>query len=73
VLGGTGRLYGGVVGAIVYMIAHDQLSGMNPQYWYFWIGLMLVGVVLFLPNGILGGLTSIANLGLAVRRSREAT
>ena len=29
---------------------------MNPQYWYFWIGLLLVGVVLFLPNGILGGL-----------------
>lgn len=56
VLGGAGRLYGGIVGAIVFMVARDQLSGMNPQYWYFWIGLMLIGVVLFLPNGILGGL-----------------
>ena len=28
---------------------------MNPQYWYFWIGLMLIGVVLFLPSGVLGG------------------
>ena len=56
VIGGTGRLYGGVVGAIVYMVARDRLSGMNPQYWYFWIGLMLIGVVLFLPEGILGGL-----------------
>jgi branched-chain amino acid transport system permease protein len=56
VIGGTGRLYGGVVGAIVYMVARDQLSGINPQYWYFWIGLMLIGVVLFLPAGILGGL-----------------
>src|SRR5271170_7664454 len=55
-LGGTGRLYGGIVGAIVFMIARDQLADMNPQYWYFWIGLLLVGVVLFLPNGILGGL-----------------
>jgi branched-chain amino acid transport system permease protein len=55
-LGGTGRLYGGIVGAIVFMIARDQLSDVNPQYWYFWIGLLLVGVVLFLPNGILGGL-----------------
>ncbi len=53
VIGGTGRLYGGIVGAIVYMTARDRLSGMNPQYWYFWIGLMLIGVVLFLPNGIL--------------------
>jgi len=56
VIGGTGRLYGGIIGAIVYMVARDRLSGMNPQYWYFWIGLMLIGVVLFLPNGILGGL-----------------
>jgi len=56
VIGGAGRLYGGVVGAIVYLVARDRLSGMNPQYWYFWIGLMLIGVVLFLPTGILGGL-----------------
>ncbi|HET7882580.1 MAG TPA: branched-chain amino acid ABC transporter permease [Acetobacteraceae bacterium] len=56
VIGGTGRLYGGIVGAIVYLLARDQLSGMNPQFWYFWIGLMLIGVVLFLPDGILGGL-----------------
>lgn len=56
VIGGTGRLYGGVVGAIVYMVAKDRLSGMNPQYWYFWIGLLLIAVVLFLPEGILGSL-----------------
>ena len=56
ILGGAGRLYGGIVGAIIYMVARDQLSGINPQYWYFWIGLLLVAVVMFLPNGILGGL-----------------
>jgi branched-chain amino acid transport system permease protein len=56
ILGGAGRLYGGIVGAIVYMVARDQFSGINPQYWYFWIGLLLVAVVIFLPNGILGGL-----------------
>jgi len=55
ILGGAGRLYGGIVGAILYMVARDQFSGMNPQYWYFWIGLLLVGVVMFLPNGVLGG------------------
>jgi branched-chain amino acid transport system permease protein len=58
VLGGTGRLYGGIVGAVVYMVARDRLSGINPQYWYFWIGLMLIAVVLFLPNGVLGGLAT---------------
>jgi branched-chain amino acid transport system permease protein len=62
-LGGTGRLYGGIVGAIVFMVARDQLADMNPQYWYFWIGLLLVGVVLFLPNGILGGLARLLPRG----------
>jgi branched-chain amino acid transport system permease protein len=56
ILGGAGRLYGGIIGAIIYMVARDQFSGINPQYWYFWIGLLLVVVVMFLPNGILGGI-----------------
>jgi branched-chain amino acid transport system permease protein len=56
ILGGAGRLYGGLVGAIIFMVARDQFSGINPQYWYFPIGALLVAVVIFLPNGILGGL-----------------
>ncbi|HTF16064.1 MAG TPA: branched-chain amino acid ABC transporter permease [Burkholderiales bacterium] len=59
ILGGAGRLYGGIVGAIIYMVARDQFSGINPQFWYFWIGLLLVVVVMFLPNGILGGLSAL--------------
>lgn len=57
ILGGTGQLYGAILGALIFLIARDQLSGLNPQYWYFWIGLLLMAVVLFLPDGILGGLT----------------
>jgi branched-chain amino acid transport system permease protein len=37
------------------MVARDQFSGIAPQYWYFWIGLLLIAVVLVMPNGILGG------------------
>ena len=59
ILGGAGRLYGGLIGAIIYMVARDQFSGLNPQYWYFWIGLLLVTVVMFLPNGILGGISAL--------------
>jgi branched-chain amino acid transport system permease protein len=59
ILGGAGRLYGGIIGALIYMVARDQFSGINPQYWYFWIGLLLVGVVMFLPNGILGGISAL--------------
>jgi branched-chain amino acid transport system permease protein len=57
ILGGAGRLYGGIIGAVIYMVARDQFSGVSPQYWYFWIGLVLVAVVMFLPNGILGGVS----------------
>ena len=61
ILGGTGQLYGGLIGAAVYMIARDQFSGLNPQYWYFWIGLILIAVVVLLPGGILGGLSRLAS------------
>jgi branched-chain amino acid transport system permease protein len=61
VLGGAGRLYGGLVGAVIYMVARDQFSGIAPQYWYFWIGLLLVAVVTLLPNGILGGLAKLSS------------
>jgi len=60
IIGGAGRLYGGLIGAIVYMVARDRFSGLNPQYWYFWIGLLLIAVVMLLPNGILGGLAVLA-------------
>jgi branched-chain amino acid transport system permease protein len=60
ILGGTGQLYGGIVGAIIFLLARDRLAGMNPQYWYFWIGLLLMFVVLFMPKGILGGLSRLA-------------
>src|SRR5262245_42085439 len=59
VLGGAGRLYGGLVGTAIFMVARDRFSGINPQYWYFWIGLLLVTVVMALPSGILGGLARI--------------
>ena len=49
ILGGAGRLYGGLIGAIIFLVARDQFSGINPQYWYFPIGILLIAVVLLLP------------------------
>jgi branched-chain amino acid transport system permease protein len=60
VLGGAGQLYGGIIGALIFMVARDQFSGINPQLWYFPIGIMLVAVVMFLPGGILGGIRKLA-------------
>ena len=56
VLGGAGRLYGGLVGATVFMVAHHYLSDLNPVYWQFWLGLLLVVVVLYGRGGILGAI-----------------
>ncbi len=46
VIGGVGWLYGGVAGAVVFKIIQDQLSAVTPQYWMFWIGLLLVILVM---------------------------
>jgi len=46
IIGGAGYLYGGLIGAIVFKIMQDYLSALTPQYWPFWIGLVLVVIVL---------------------------
>ena len=55
VLGGTGRLYGALVGAAVVHDAQDYLSNLNAVYWQFWLGLLLVVIVLFARGGLIGG------------------
>ena len=56
VLGGAGHLYGGIVGAALFMILQDQLSSLSAVYWQFWLGLLLVIIVLFARGGVLGAL-----------------
>lgn len=54
VLGGTGWLYGGLVGAAFFLVAQHLLSGANPVYWQFWLGLLLILAVYFAPGGLAG-------------------
>jgi branched-chain amino acid transport system permease protein len=54
IIGGVGRLYGAFIGVPLYMIAQDRFSTIEPVYWYFWIGLLMVAVVLFARGGVLG-------------------
>jgi len=54
IIGGVGRLYGAFVGVPLYMIAQDRFSEVEPVYWYFWIGLLMVLVVVFARGGIFG-------------------
>src|SRR5258708_10101394 len=46
VIGGTGYLYGGLIGALVFRMLQEVFSTITPQYWQFWIGLVLVIIVL---------------------------
>lgn len=46
VIGGAGWLYGGIIGALVFKVLQDWLSWMTPQYWHFWVGLILLIIVL---------------------------
>jgi branched-chain amino acid transport system permease protein len=69
VIGGTGYLYGGLIGAVAFRMLQEFFSTITPQYWQFWIGLVLVVIVmvgrarlhrcaLFVPNlviRLLGG------------------
>jgi branched-chain amino acid transport system permease protein len=55
VLGGAGYLYGAVVGAATFMVLQDYLSNLSAVYWQFWLGLVLVLLVLFARGGLIGG------------------
>jgi len=46
IIGGTGYLYGGLVGALIYRLLQNYLSDLTARYWQFWIGLLLVAIVL---------------------------
>jgi len=50
------------------MVAHHYLSDLNPVYWQFWLGLLLVVVVLYARGGILGAIEQLRG-----RRQGERT
>lgn len=62
VLGGAGTLYGAILGAVAFTIAHHLLSELNPQYWQFWMGILLIAIVLFAKGGIMGSLERLKGL-----------
>lgn len=67
ILGGTGFLYGGFVGAAAFLLFRDVVASASPQYWYFWMGLALVIVVLLGRNGLVGILVETRALARRLR------
>lgn len=59
VIGGAGYLYGGIIGALVFKILQDWLSWLTPQYWHFWVGLILLIIVLIGRDRITNGVAAV--------------
>ncbi len=53
ILGGTGRLYGAVIGTVIFMWVHHTAAANDPFNWLFVIGAMVLAVVFFLPTGLI--------------------
>jgi branched-chain amino acid transport system permease protein len=52
ILGGVGRLYGGLVGAVVFLLLEEILVA-HTIHWTLALGALLLAVVLLAPNGVL--------------------
>jgi branched-chain amino acid transport system permease protein len=51
IIGGIGHRWGGVLGAIIWLILEEWLKQLT-QYWHLPLGLMLIGVALYFPQGL---------------------
>jgi branched-chain amino acid transport system permease protein len=58
-LGGLGRLHGAIIGAIVFLLIEEWLSGIT-EHWKMIFGPFLVLVVLFARGGLIGAWERIA-------------
>ncbi len=53
ILGGTRKLYGAFIGAAIYYLVQDSTAKINPHFWEFIVGGMLIITVLFLEGGLM--------------------
>lgn len=59
IIGGVGYLYGGLIGAVTFKLMQDFIATLTPQYWHFWIGLILVVIVMIGRDRISAALQSV--------------
>ena len=53
VLGGFANFFGPLIGAFAFVFLKSELMGMT-QYWRFWLGAILVLIVVLFPRGLVG-------------------
>ena len=54
IFGGTGQLYGPILGAAIFTYIEEVLITVFPYYYMLLFGIILIVVILFLPNGLVG-------------------
>jgi branched-chain amino acid transport system permease protein len=54
IFGGIGPLYGPVLGAAIFALLEEVLITKFPYYYMLLFGIILIGVIVFLPNGLVG-------------------
>lgn len=59
-VGGRATLFGAVIGAVITNYAKSMFSEAYPDWWPILLGAMFIGVVLFMPKGIVGTLRDFA-------------
>ena len=60
VLGGAGHLWGALGGAIIFMIFEHIVAAANPFHWMTLVGLLLIGIVVFAPKGLIEPVLALA-------------
>jgi branched-chain amino acid transport system permease protein len=55
--GGTGTVFGPVVGAFVLSVANEVIGSRLLYTWLLMLGVILLVVVVFLPRGIIGSIS----------------
>ena len=53
IIGGVGRLFGPVIGALVFVGLEHFLGGVS-DYWHIYLGIILLLIVLFSKTGVIG-------------------
>ncbi len=71
-LGGRGRLYGAVIGALIVHAAKTCFTNLMPEFWLFALGALFVLVTLFLKDGVAGALSSKLFASLKLKGATKA-
>jgi len=63
IFGGIGQLYGPILGATILTLLEEVLITEFPYYYMLLFGIILIAVILFLPNGLVGLIEKLGKRG----------